>query len=182
MGAYVSKAEHSALQKRMWKAQDEVTRLKEELGIVQGELKAERARRTLSAVPGAQVASSEATAIVEQVKEMLPALNEGRNTKSIARKLRSILGVQEPAAKADVPVSLPPGIQKLSYCRSCWAPVLWCKTLSGKRMPVDAKPVADGDLGISNTGVTGRNVHNGPNRYTSHFSTCPNASSHRKRA
>lgn len=45
-------------------------------------------------------------------------------------------------------------------CRSCGAVMLWCETPKKKKMPVDANPDADGVR-------------------ESHWSTCPNADSHR---
>lgn len=72
---------------------------------------------------------------------------------------------------------LPPGITKLSACRTCEAPVYWCHTRSGKRMPVDAVPSPDGTMGIDADGVVGKRT-GGP-RYTSHFATCPDADKHR---
>lgn len=59
-----------------------------------------------------------------------------------------------------------------SQCRSCKAPVIWIKTRSGRRMPLDAKPekriVVNGEYAeVTDT-------------YVSHFVTCPNASEHRR--
>lgn len=45
-------------------------------------------------------------------------------------------------------------------CRSCGAPILWCVTARGKKMPVDV-PADDEPT-------------------TSHFATCPNAQEWRK--
>lgn len=47
-----------------------------------------------------------------------------------------------------------------SECRSCGAPILWCITAKGKKMPVDV-PTDDGPT-------------------TSHFATCPEANQWRK--
>lgn len=55
-------------------------------------------------------------------------------------------------------------------CRSCEALIVWFKTASGKRMPVDAattKPTdAEHQLDLK--------------RHKSHFATCPNANDHRR--
>jgi len=55
-------------------------------------------------------------------------------------------------------------------CRSCGAPIVWFRTASGKRMPVDAtscKPTdAAHQLDLK--------------RHVSHFATCPYAEQHRK--
>jgi hypothetical protein len=46
-------------------------------------------------------------------------------------------------------------------CRSCGAPILWCITVKGKKMPVDV-PAVEGEP------------------TTSHFATCPQAGEWRK--
>lgn len=46
-------------------------------------------------------------------------------------------------------------------CRSCGAPVLWCVTRNGKKMPVDLPTVPE-------------------EATTSHFATCPEAGQWRK--
>lgn len=69
----------------------------------------------------------------------------------------------------------------MSQCRSCGAPVIWLQpmTESGKRMPVDAEPRADGNVSIIE--LDGVQYHHtrqlwdpGP-FYVSHFATCPDA-------
>jgi len=73
-------------------------------------------------------------------------------------------------------------------CRSCGAPIIWCLTRNGKRMPVDANPDPDGNIAIV------ARVGNAPpaieilntRRSESfdagepHFATCPNSATHRK--
>jgi len=80
----------------------------------------------------------------------------------------------------------------MSKCKSCGAEIRWIKTFSGKSMPVDAEPVnfyADGgkELFVTSNGAvvhgtrtdgTQDHTHIG---YISHFATCPNADTHRKR-
>jgi hypothetical protein len=83
----------------------------------------------------------------------------------------------------------------VSTCRSCGAAIIWTRTAAGdKPMPVDAKPVDGGNvllsrgpagIGTPTSTVVGKTIQ--PNlfgddspRYTSHFSTCPHADSHRK--
>lgn len=55
-------------------------------------------------------------------------------------------------------------------CRSCGLPVVWFRTKTGKRMPVDAKTTkptdAEHQLDLK--------------RHVSHFSTCPHADAWRK--
>jgi hypothetical protein len=66
-------------------------------------------------------------------------------------------------------------------CRSCGAPIYWVVMFpSGKRMPIDVKPVAGlltVEIGEPDTG----HVWNADEPlYRSHFSSCPNAAQHRK--
>ena len=57
-------------------------------------------------------------------------------------------------------------------CKSCGKEIIWIKMYgSGKKMPVDAEPVAwddDPEADIVSA-------------YRSHFATCPDADKHRKR-
>jgi hypothetical protein len=72
----------------------------------------------------------------------------------------------------------------MSQCRSCKAELLWCKTLTGKNIPVDLVPVPGGNIEIQV--VKGKQVvvvhESNPDitRYVSHFATCPNAKEHRR--
>lgn len=77
-----------------------------------------------------------------------------------------------------------------SVCSSCGARVIWCKTVTGKNMPVDAEPVENGNLVIRKRGsnmlalvikAEQREDVEGQPRYVSHFATCPNSRSHRKK-
>jgi hypothetical protein len=69
-------------------------------------------------------------------------------------------------------------------CRSCRAPVRWVETTSGKRMPLDPENTWPyGNVIILHEDVAkvlGMPPSQGPS-YTSHFATCPNASTHRRR-
>jgi hypothetical protein len=72
----------------------------------------------------------------------------------------------------------------VNRCRSCGAEILWARTTSGKPMPLDREPSANGNvllrdgvaqvLGPLDVAVTGEPL------YLSHFATCPSAASHRK--
>lgn len=72
-------------------------------------------------------------------------------------------------------------VRSTPLCRSCHAPIIWAKTKTGKRIPLDPKPVIGGNLVLIDgvVGVTppSHNVE----RYTSHFATCPNADEHRSK-
>lgn len=77
-------------------------------------------------------------------------------------------------------------------CRSCGAPVYWALTREGRRMPIDAEPVATGNVLLTLRRSTGAltctvlgagvlvEIESGRRRYTSHYATCPQAASHRK--
>ncbi len=62
-----------------------------------------------------------------------------------------------------------------SKCRSCGAPIVWVVMRpSGKKMPLDAKPVTRIVLNLDDDRGEVRDT------YLSHFATCPNAAQHRK--
>lgn len=78
----------------------------------------------------------------------------------------------------------------MSACRSCGAEIFWAETAGGKRMPVDADPVPDGNVIVEDRPGDGLRAtvlepgalmldDPGLPRYVSHFATCPNASQHR---
>ena len=76
---------------------------------------------------------------------------------------------------------------KPGKCKSCGAAIWWVETVNGNMMPLDEKPVDDGNIVVSNG--TGYVMHGdlfdeptvaGP-RFKSHFATCPNARTHRKK-
>lgn len=71
-------------------------------------------------------------------------------------------------------------------CRSCGAHVIWATTATGKAMPVDAEAVDAPDAGnIFLTFLGGQLaaqvVEPAPGLRKSHFATCPNANTHRRR-
>ena len=71
----------------------------------------------------------------------------------------------------------------MSACRSCGASITWATTAKGKAIPLDVEPRADGNIevraGIAHYVTPDLNAV-GTRRYVSHFSTCPQAKSHRK--
>ena len=77
-------------------------------------------------------------------------------------------------------------------CRSCGAEIKWIKMISGENMPVDAQKryiIKGGgrEVLVTEQGElirgTFASIEEGANGvgYISHFSTCPNANSHRNR-
>ena len=80
-----------------------------------------------------------------------------------------------------------------SKCRSCGAEIIWIKTFSGKKMPVDAAivnffPDPEGkELFVMENGAVVHGIKALPGEvhyypgHISHFATCPNADQHRRR-
>lgn len=84
----------------------------------------------------------------------------------------------------------------VSRCRSCKAPIMWVETEAtakkpARMMPIDAEetgePAAFSDGNLVFTGMTSvkgnrliRYVPAGKGNRRSHFSSCPNAKTHRK--
>lgn len=71
----------------------------------------------------------------------------------------------------------------MSTCKSCGAEIFWMKTVAGKSMPLDRKPVMGGNISLGfGTDHLAYVVesHPGIERYVSHFATCPSAKQHRK--
>jgi hypothetical protein len=74
-------------------------------------------------------------------------------------------------------------------CRSCRAPIWWCRTPTGRSIPVDPEPVSQGNLVVGErTAYAGRAARvlrsgeepaEGETRHVSHFATCPDADRHR---
>jgi hypothetical protein len=73
----------------------------------------------------------------------------------------------------------------MAKCNSCRAEIRWVTSQGGKKMPIDAEPVSDGNLEIRDgvarvlTKAELSMLPDGP-RYKSHFATCLNANAHRK--
>lgn len=64
-------------------------------------------------------------------------------------------------------------------CRSCGTEVVWCKTRSGKSMPLDAVDPSTGNVrivdGVAHVGA------DGSGHYVAHFVSCPEAAKWRRR-
>lgn len=80
----------------------------------------------------------------------------------------------------------------MAKCKSCEAPIVWGRNVkTGKGVPLDPEPVEDGNLlkvGTNEQGeimvqFVGReaDVPPGGERFKTHFATCPDAPSHRKK-
>ena len=85
-----------------------------------------------------------------------------------------------------------PGLRKTSACRGCGQEIIFIKTLKGKTMPVNPDGLYFVQAGGPNTYVTldgevirGREPEPGDRNtrigYISHFATCPEADSFRKK-
>lgn len=83
---------------------------------------------------------------------------------------------------------------RVSNCRSCDDPIIWCTTAKDKKMPLDADPVEHGKFAILDaegatddgsplavwfTKTDGREPLT-DGLHVSHFTTCPQADSHRR--
>lgn len=75
-------------------------------------------------------------------------------------------------------------------CSSCRAPLIWAVTPNNRRMPLDAEPVATGSIVLRNGVAITLNGDMfdedakplpGELRYTSHFSSCPDAAEYRRK-
>jgi hypothetical protein len=75
-------------------------------------------------------------------------------------------------------------------CRSCNASIIWTITTNGKRMPIDAEPVEDGNVMVdefSNANYLSAEqrqiyIAKGGKLFKSHFATCQFAETHRRRS
>jgi hypothetical protein len=70
-------------------------------------------------------------------------------------------------------------------CRSCFRPIRWARTGSGKRMPVDYDENEAGNVflfadGGCRVGKQDEQTPAGATRHFSHFATCPHADEHRR--
>lgn len=80
---------------------------------------------------------------------------------------------------------MPPGF-KATSCRSCGAAIFFGSAGTGKAMPLDATPDPVGRYVIDRGGGTCVALRvvtpadGAAPRYSSHFSTCPNAAQHRR--
>lgn len=88
--------------------------------------------------------------------------------------------IDRPAPPPEPAVVVPDA--KQSSCRSCQAPIIWVKTPRGKNMPLDLSETnAPGTIRwIVGVDRSIRRALEGEPGRESHFSTCPNASQHRK--
>ncbi len=78
---------------------------------------------------------------------------------------------------------------RLATCSSCGASIVWAVTEKGKPIPIDAEPVAEGNVYLRgaddprNPPVASMAFTKQPasaaGPYVTHFVTCPNADEHR---
>lgn len=73
----------------------------------------------------------------------------------------------------------------MASCKSCNADIEWAEsTATGKAVPLDREPTANGNLVLINGKVRGYTPEDeklGRERRTSHFATCPHANDWRNR-
>lgn len=74
---------------------------------------------------------------------------------------------------------------KTSSCKGCGEPVIWTVTDRGARAPMDAEPSSEGTFSLREEGsdVIATYVRKGshPELHTSHFATCADAASFRRK-
>lgn len=69
----------------------------------------------------------------------------------------------------------------MSGCRSCGAEIVWAITTSGKRMPIDAAPVPNGNVTLRDDGGDAPTALVGKGgTHVSHYATCSEAKQWRK--
>jgi len=77
----------------------------------------------------------------------------------------------------------------VTACRSCDAPIRWAHTEEGRRIPLDAEPVSGGSFKLhGDTAIVTKDAtvslfdqDDDGLRYRTHFATCPDADSWRRR-
>ncbi len=79
---------------------------------------------------------------------------------------------------------------EIKECRSCGAAVIWTVTHKGRKMPVDAEPVPNGNIRLRPEGdkviaeYPGKEhpslLEDDRKRYVSHFATCDHSDEWRK--
>jgi len=82
-----------------------------------------------------------------------------------------------------------PSDQPRDRCRSCKKPIMWAVTEKGHRIPIDPEPCTDGNILLRARGhfvpplaiVRFAIPVEETARFKSHFATCPQSSSWRKR-
>jgi hypothetical protein len=68
----------------------------------------------------------------------------------------------------------------MSACKSCGAEILWATTsVEGRTIPLDAQTVIGGNIEFDGLIAIVGKAGSGP--YQSHFVSCPNAKSHRRK-
>lgn len=82
---------------------------------------------------------------------------------------------------ADAPAT-DPTLPPVEACRSCQAPIRWCKHVNtGRPAPIDAAPADEGNIvlyGSTYAVVTRATTPEPGPFYLNHFVTCPHAAQH----
>ncbi len=77
----------------------------------------------------------------------------------------------------------------MARCRTCTQEIVWALTEHGKPIPIDPMPRAYGNITLHTLGggdqkiahVLGAEETTSGERFVSHFVTCPDAETHRRR-
>ncbi len=67
-----------------------------------------------------------------------------------------------------------------SACRSCRAPIRWARTVTGRAIPLNAEPDADGNVELVDGVASLWLWRDGAVRYMPHHATCPTVDQHRR--
>lgn len=75
--------------------------------------------------------------------------------------------------------------RRITHCRKCGERIFFALTSNGKVAPIDADPVPDGNITISQRAgkefaIIGKTLGLFAERYVPHFATCPHANLFRK--
>lgn len=79
-------------------------------------------------------------------------------------------------------------LRRIDKCKACSAPIIWAVTNTGKAIPIDAQPVANGNVVLFDgpgsgkvLALFGKKAQAGATElYASHFATCPASEHFRK--
>jgi len=77
----------------------------------------------------------------------------------------------------------------MPFCSTCKRPILWARSEHGRPIPIDPAPRPDGNIVLRPIAVGAELLahvvtageETDEQRYASHFSTCPEAETHRRR-
>jgi hypothetical protein len=80
-------------------------------------------------------------------------------------------------------------LRRIDKCKACSAPILWAETSSGKKIPIDAAPVANGNVVLYDGPGSGKLLAfttlearaKATELFQSHSASCPEPKTFRRR-